>query len=111
MSARFLVINGTTYWQIPMVQTGSNVLGGYITVETRTGKAVFYNREQKSMVDLDTATTQVERYLVSGPRASWTGGAGVPLGHGPLLSDTLAWVRMAKLIGRQEVRAGAREEA
>jgi hypothetical protein len=66
VAARFLVINGTTYWQVPLVQTGSNVLGGYVTVETRTGKAVFYNREQKSMVDLDTATTQVERYLVSG---------------------------------------------
>jgi hypothetical protein len=45
-----------------------------------------------------------DRYLVSGPRASWTGGAGLPLGHGPLLSDTLAWVRMAKLIGPQEPR-------
>ena len=48
-----------------------------------------------------------DRYLVNGPRAAWTGGAGIPLGHGPLLSDTLAWVRMAKLIGRQEPRAGA----
>jgi hypothetical protein len=33
------------------------------------------------------------------------GGAGVPLGHGPLLNNTLAWVRMAKLIGTQESRA------
>jgi hypothetical protein len=45
------------------------------------------------------------RYLVHGPRATGAGGAAVPLGHGPLLSDTLAWVRMAKLIGRQEPRA------
>jgi hypothetical protein len=30
--------------------------------------------------------------------------AGVPLGHGPLLDNTLAWVRMAKLIGPQEPR-------
>jgi hypothetical protein len=29
---------------------------------------------------------------------------GVPLGHGPLLDNTLAWVRMAKLIGPQEPR-------
>jgi hypothetical protein len=31
-------------------------------------------------------------------------GMGVPLGHGPLLDNTLAWVRMAKLIGPQEPR-------
>jgi len=45
-----------------------------------------------------------DRYVVSGPRAGWTGGPGVPLGHGPLLGDTLAWVRMAKVIGPQERR-------
>jgi hypothetical protein len=48
-----------------------------------------------------------DRFLVNGPRATWTGGVGVPLGHGPLLSDTLAWVRMARAIGRQVPRAGA----
>ena len=32
------------------------------------------------------------------------GGIGVPLGHGPLLNNTLAWVRMAKLIGPQQPR-------
>jgi hypothetical protein len=52
-----------------------------------------------------------DRFLVNGPRATWTGGIGVPLGHGPLLSDTLAWIRMAKLIGRQVPRAGSREPA
>ena len=31
-------------------------------------------------------------------------GVGVPLGHGPLLDNTLAWVRMAKMIGPQEPR-------
>lgn len=66
VSARFLVINGTTYWQLPLVQQGSNVLGGYVTVETRTGKAVFYNREVRSYADMETATTQVSRYLTSG---------------------------------------------
>lgn len=30
---------------------------------------------------------------------------GVPLGHGPLLDNTLAWIRMAKLIGPQEPRS------
>ena len=33
------------------------------------------------------------------------GGTGVPLGHGPLLDNTLAWIRMAKVIGPQEPRA------
>jgi hypothetical protein len=32
------------------------------------------------------------------------GGMGVPLGHGPLLNNTLAWVRIAKMIGRQQPR-------
>lgn len=37
---------------------------------------------------------------------SFEGGrAGVPLGHGPLLNNTLAWVRIAKMIGKQEPRA------
>jgi hypothetical protein len=34
------------------------------------------------------------------------GGRGVPLGHGPLLDNTLAWIRMAKVIGPQQPRAG-----
>jgi hypothetical protein len=33
-------------------------------------------------------------------------GVGRPLGHGPLLNNTLAWVRMAKSIGPQEPRTG-----
>lgn len=32
------------------------------------------------------------------------GSVGVPLGHGPLLNNTLAWVRIAKLIGPQQPR-------
>ncbi|MCC6175842.1 MAG: hypothetical protein IT305_11105 [Chloroflexi bacterium] len=47
------------------------------------------------------------RFVLSGPRVpAWAGGggAGVPLGHGPLLWNTLAWVRMGKLIGPQEPR-------
>lgn len=44
-------------------------------------------------------------YILSGPRLSAFAGAGVPLGHGPLLDNTLAWVRMAKAIGPQEPRA------
>jgi hypothetical protein len=34
------------------------------------------------------------------------GGVGKPLGHGPLLTNTLVWVRMAKAIGPQEPRTG-----
>jgi hypothetical protein len=65
-SARFIVNNGMTYWQIPMVQKSSHVLGGYIWVNTRTGDATFFNRESKSMVDYDTVSHQVSRYLSSG---------------------------------------------
>ena len=42
-----------------------------------------------------------ERHLLSGPRVP---GAGTGLGHGPILTNTLAWVRMAKQLGRQEPR-------
>ncbi len=46
--------------------------------------------------------------LSSQRQASLFGGGtvGVPLGHGPLLTNTLAWVRMAKAIGPQEPRVG-----
>jgi hypothetical protein len=48
-------------------------------------------------------------YVLSSQRqASFFGGGsvGAPLGHGPLLTNTLAWVRMAKAIGPQEPRTG-----
>jgi hypothetical protein len=48
-------------------------------------------------------------YVLSSQRqGTLFGGGGVraPLGHGPLLTNTLAWVRMAKTIGPQEPRAG-----
>jgi hypothetical protein len=65
-SARFLVINKTTYWQVPLLQMDSSVLGGYITVNTRTGEATFYNRESRSYCDWLTAYTQIKKYLSSG---------------------------------------------
>ena len=65
-SARFIVINRTTYWHIPMAQKESSVLGGYVWVNTRTGEATFYNREELSLVDMDTAKEQIEKYLASG---------------------------------------------
>ena len=46
-------------------------------------------------------------HVLSSPRTAplfGRTGAGVPLGHGPLLNNTLAWVRMAKAIGPQEPR-------
>jgi hypothetical protein len=46
-------------------------------------------------------------YVLSNKNVVAFGGSsiGVPLGHGPLLDNTLAWVRMAKLIGPQEPRS------
>ena len=41
------------------------------------------------------------RHVLSGPRVP---GAGTGLGHGPILTNTLAWVRMAKQLGPQEPR-------
>ena len=64
--ARFLIINSSTYWYVPMRQLDSNVLGGYILQNTRTGETTFYNREEKSFCSRITAKTQVEKYLQSG---------------------------------------------
>ncbi len=66
LSARFIVVQGNTYWQIPMVQKSSHVLGGYVWVDTRTGEATFYNREDHSLADKDTVEAQVQKYLSSG---------------------------------------------
>ena len=65
-SARFIVLNGQTYWYIPMNQLSSNVLAGYILVDTRSGEAVYHNREAKSLANLYTAEEQVYAYLASG---------------------------------------------
>jgi hypothetical protein len=65
-AARFIVVRGTTYWQIPLVQKTSHVLGGYVWVNTRTGDATFYNREDRSLADKDTVEAQVQKYLSSG---------------------------------------------
>ena len=65
-SARFIVIQGRTYWQIPLVQKNSHVLGGYVWVDTRTGEATFYNREDRSLADKDTVEAQIQKYLSSG---------------------------------------------
>lgn len=64
--ARFLIINGSTYWYVPMRQLDSNVLGGFILQNTRTGETTFYNREEKSFCSTTTAKAQVEKYLQSG---------------------------------------------
>jgi hypothetical protein len=64
--ARFIVIQGTTYWQIPLVQKTSHVLGGYVWVNTRTGDATFFNREDRSLADKDTVEAQIQKYLSSG---------------------------------------------
>ena len=65
-SARFIILNEQTYWYIPMTQLSSDVLAGYILVDTRTGEAVYHNREAKSLANLYTAEEQVYAYLSSG---------------------------------------------
>ena len=63
---RFLILNGTPYWYLPMRQLDSQVLAGYILMNTRTGETVYHNREERSLADRYTASTQVSRYLSSG---------------------------------------------
>ena len=65
-TARFIILNGQTYWYVPMTQLSSDVLAGYILVDTRTGEAVYHNREAKSLANLYTAEEQVYAYLSSG---------------------------------------------
>lgn len=63
---RFLILNGTPFWYLPMRQLDSPVFAGYILMNTRTGETVYHNREAKSLADKHTATTQVSTYLSSG---------------------------------------------
>tara|TARA_B100000767_G_C19744703_1_gene527896 strand:+ start:157 stop:2034 length:1878 start_codon:yes stop_codon:yes gene_type:complete len=63
---RFVVLDGESYWYVPMNQLSSNVLAGYILVDTRSGEAVYHNRETQSLANLDTAWSQVDAYLRSG---------------------------------------------
>jgi hypothetical protein len=65
-SARFIIIQNKTYWQIPVRQKDSEVLGGFVQVDTRTGKATFWNREAKSYVGMWTVEQQIFSYLSSG---------------------------------------------
>lgn len=65
-SPRFIVLNGTSYWYVPMRQLDSKVLAGYILMDTRTGDTTYHNREAKSLADRYTARLQVSRYLSSG---------------------------------------------
>jgi len=65
-SPRFMVLNKTAYWYVPMKQLDSRVLAGFILMNTRTGEAKYYNREVESFADRYTAQTQVEKYLKSG---------------------------------------------
>lgn len=46
------------------------------------------------------------QYVLGGPHVPSFAGTGVPLGHGPLLSNTLAWIKMGKAIGPQVPRTG-----
>jgi len=63
---RFLILNGTSYWYLPMRQLDSQVLAGYILMNTRTGETVYHNREERSLADQYTARLQVDTYLSSG---------------------------------------------
>jgi len=63
---RFLILNGTPYWYLPMRQLDSQVLAGYILMNTRTGETVYHNREARSLADRYTASIQIQQYLSSG---------------------------------------------
>ncbi len=66
IDARFLVIDSHTFWQVPVRQKDSNVLGGFVQVDTRTGVATFWDREAHSYASSLTAFTQVQTFLASG---------------------------------------------
>ena len=51
-----------------------------------------------------TGWTPIQRYIFDDEMGR-AGAPGLnPFGHGPVLNNTLAWVRMARLIGPQESR-------
>jgi len=77
-SARFLKLGNTTYWQILIRHQTSDVLAGYVMVNTRTGDLKFYDRSSITRYDeynqpynvnyvtRGTAGSQVIKYLQSG---------------------------------------------
>jgi len=65
-SARFIKLENGTYWQILLKHQSSNVLAGYVMVNTKSGDVDFYDRSIGNYVSKDTAKTQVEMYFASG---------------------------------------------
>jgi len=77
-AARFIQLGNRTYWQILLKHQTSNVLAGYVMVDTRTGELTFHDRSniyrvgkdgsstKVNYVSRETAIAQVQKYLASG---------------------------------------------
>lgn len=74
VTVRYIVLEGKTYWLLPMRQLNSPNLGGYILVDTRTGDARFFDRFDDNLVDYETAVSQVRALELGGEAASQLSG-------------------------------------
>ncbi len=64
--ARFIVLNNTPYWQVLLKYSASNVLAGYVLVNTLTLEAKFYYRGHLSYPCPATVKELCVEYLKSG---------------------------------------------
>lgn len=84
VTVRYIRLEGTTYWLLPMKQLASPQLGGYILINTRTGDATFYDRFDDTLVDYDTAVNQLNAIMASGQATQGQGAIRLTISEGYL---------------------------
>lgn len=84
VTVRYIRLENTTFWLLPMKQLGSAQLGGYILINTRTGDATFYDRFDRSLVDYDTALRQLQAIMASGEATRGSGAIRLDVSEGYL---------------------------
>lgn len=90
VTVRYIRLENTTYWLLPMRQLGSNQLGGYILVNTRTGDARFFDRFDRSLIDYETAYNQLQAIMASGEATKGAGAIRLEVSEGYLYPIQMA---------------------
>lgn len=84
VTVRYIRLENTTYWLLPMRQLNSAQLGGYILIDTRTGATTFYDRFDKALIDYDTAVNQLTALMRSGEATKGAGAISLGVSEGYL---------------------------
>lgn len=90
VTVRYIRLENTTYWLLPMRQLNSAQLGGYILMDTRTGEATFYDRFDKALIDYDTAVSQLQALMRSGEATKGAGAISLGISEGYLYPVRMA---------------------